>query len=139
VTWDAEPQRYHIRCSEAGCRETVEWSAYNRKTKKRYYFCEEHVPPLGTPRISKYDYFGAIRHCQEEDFEEGDRVQILVGGKVSRGTIKCYDHERAGWTIEWDAWLTESGFPSHKLGEINPLEQLAECAEEPPWWKKDST
>lgn len=131
--------RPRISCSIDGCRKTVEWSAYNRKTKGRYYFCKEHVPPLGTPRITKYSYFGAIRHGQEEDFEEGERVQILIGGKVSRGTIKCYDRKGEGWTIEWDTWLTETGFPSHHLSKINPLEQLAECAEVTPKWKRANT
>jgi hypothetical protein len=136
MTFDAEPARRGPKCSECGSLRLVEWIVYDRNSRADRRFCHAHVPPLGTPRITRYRYFGAIRHEQEKDFEPGERVTINLGGKVSRGTILEYDGEHDGWTVDWDGWMIDTGFPSHWLNKLSPLQQLADVAPEEPAWKK---
>jgi hypothetical protein len=86
--------------------------------------------------MTGYEYRGPIRHEQEKDFEPGERVTTQLGGRAKSGTIVGYNKEGEGWEIQWDGWVTTTGFPSHWLKQLSPLQQLAEAAPEEPAWKK---
>lgn len=53
---DDEPTRC-VQCPHAAT-----WKVYNKRLKADQYYCDKHVPPEGTPRITKRERFNQGRY-----------------------------------------------------------------------------
>jgi len=107
------------------CRTRRRWSVKDRNVKRTRLFCEEHVPPVDTPRMTRYQYFGALRQRKHNDPQRGDTIKTSVGGKSVYGTHEGSSQDYGCVRIKWHCGKVEKNFPCHLVSKITPLEALA--------------
>lgn len=143
--FDNFPQ-IRIRCSLEGCRKEHCWRVYNRRLSADVDYCDDHVPPLKTPRMSRYRYDGAMKfYSPVVDPVLGDYVVTNLGGRRTYGVVIGFQTARGDWltvdptkkqwplitgiNVRWQGWKEES-LPTHCLRKISALGALAMCAED---------
>ncbi len=128
------------------CRDSPVWQVHHKNVGTSWY-CEQHVPPLGTPRQGGYRHRGTIRDYDEsKDPKPGDVVSATIGGVKSYGVVVGFTTSRfrdrrtdeytiEGIRVKWRGWK-ELSLPVHYVKHADPLMALAFCAEEEKPYKK---
>ena len=146
--FDSYESRPRIRCCklrddgphQIPCLNAPVWEVHHKNVCTSNY-CEQHVPPLGTPRAGGYAYRGLLRDYDEsEDPKVGDAVQATIGGAKSYGEVsgfttsrfrdrKTDDYAIVGIRVKWRGWK-ELSLPVFLVKHADPLIALALCAED---------
>lgn len=117
-------------CSVDNCDSERYWVIKIKKCGHRP-FCERHVPPVDTPGVSRYAYYGPSKTQNPNDwFCGGERIYTNIGGKRVFGKIINVNYYNNNCNVLWDGvkrrWYH---IPIHFLHKLTALDELALVAD----------